>query len=413
MYFRLILISVIVTMTILFSGCTGAREPEEVGYVIAIGIDKAEQPGKIQVSYQLATPRGGAGGEGSISGKSQVISINTIAIAEGFNLLTSLIAPAPTQYHIKVLIIGEELARQGIMDNFGAAQRFSEYRGSMFVMVIRGTAKDFLEKNKPIFDLSPSKYWEVVLASGETSGYYLPTSMHEFYTRMKSNSAQPYTVLAGINPKSGAGKEKEIQIPGENKEKYIAGDVPREGGNTVEYLGTAVFNGDKMVGTLSNTETRLLAILLGKFSHSFLSMKDPLLLDSKSRIGVALRVGSKPKVNAELVDGVAVINVNVLLEGEITSIASGINYEEKSYLSLLEEQISQIFEEDMANFIRHTQDMNADVVGFGYYMHPCFRTFSEYDDYKWLQKYNQAQIKINVKTKLRRTGLILRSYPSQ
>lgn len=247
------------------------------------------------------------------------------------------------------------------------------------------------------------------MGSGVHSGYLLPTSLHEFYIRLKSGSGQPYALLVGTNPKSGSGKERGMKISGDKTKEYLAGDIPREGGNDIEYLGTAVFSGDKLAGKLTNTETRLLAILLGKFPYSFMTVDDPLM--PKFAVNVALRLGSKPKVNVEIVDGIPVITVNIMLEGEISSIASGINYEDPKYLSILEEQFSQIFIKRMYDFLRHTQEMNSDVAGFGYYAHSCFRTSSEFNEYQWNQKYSQAQINVDVTTKIRRTGLMIRTYP--
>lgn len=407
MCFRLTLIAALTAITLLLAGCTGAREAEEVGYAVAVGLDKSDQPGMVNVSYQLATPQGA--GEKDVSSKAEVITITSVSLAEVRNLLTSAIAPTPSLHHLKILILGEEFARQGVMNTIGAAQRHPEFRGSMFVVVAQGTAKDFLENNKPVFEFSPSKHYEVQMGSGAHSGYLLPTSMHEFYIRLKSGSGQPYALLVGTNPKSKTGEERGTKIPGDKTKDYLAGDIPREGGNSIEYLGTAVFNGDKLVGKLTNTETRLLAILLGRLPHSFMTVDDPLM--AKKAVNVALRLGSKPKINVEIVDGIPLININIMLEGEISSIASGINYEDPKYLSILEEQYSQIFKKRMSDFIRHTQELNSDVAGFGYFARSRFRTVSEFNEYQWNQKYSQAQINVDVTTRIRRTGLMIRSYP--
>ena len=84
--------------------------------------------------------------------------------------------------------------------------RYREYRAAMFVVVARGTAKNFLEKNKPVFVTSMAKYYEETLVNGQETGYFLGTTLHEYYTRLKSKSGQPYIALVAINPESGEGR---------------------------------------------------------------------------------------------------------------------------------------------------------------------------------------------------------------
>ena len=404
----LMLLTMLFCMSILLCGCNGARELDQRGNVIAIGLDVGEQEGMIRVSFQFAVPQIEGGKEAA--NKSTFIITNTASsIAEALNLLSSEISLQPSVAHVKVIVIGEKLARKGIGSVVAPFMRYYEYRGSMFVLVARGTAKDFLEENKPVLVTTLSKYYELMLAGGENTGYFLSTSLHQFYIRLKSNSAQPYTALVAINPKSGEGQISTSKVPGAEINGYNAGDIPRKGGNAAEFAGTALFLGDKMVDTLSTTETRMLAILLGKYSNGFLSVEDP--LDSTSIVNVNLRLGSKPKIKGTIVEGRPVIYINIFLEGNISNISSGINYEQRSYISLLEGQINNIYQQEMLNLIKRTQQLDTDVAGFGDYLRPNFQTNQEFEDYHWNEKYRQAEVFVDINTQIRRTGLMLRTVP--
>jgi len=398
-------------MSILLLGCNGSRELDQRSNVIVIGLDTAEQEGMIRVSYQLAIPRMESSKEDA--SKDTVIVTNTApSLAEGLNLLNSEIALQPILAHVKVIVVGEELARRGVDKVLGPFMRYREYRGSMFVVVTRGTAKNFLEKNKPVFVTSMAKYYEEMITSWQEAGYYMETTLHQYYTRLKSNSGQPYIALVAINPESGEGEISTRKVPGEKIVGYIAGDLPRSGGNAAEFAGTAIFSGDKMVGTLSTTETRMLAMLLGGYRNGYIVVEDP--LDSTSIVNINLRLGSKPKISVVLAHDRPVIHVNILLEGEISSIPSGVNYETGgSNLNILENHISTIYSQQMMNFIKRTQELNSDVAGFGYYLRPAFRSNKELADYKWNQKYSQAEVNIEVKTQIRRNGLMLRTIPTE
>ena len=255
-----------------------------------------------------------------------------------------------------------------------------------------------------------AKYYEEMITSWQESGYFLYTTLHEYYTRLKSNSGQPYIALVGVNPESGEGKISTPKVPGEKIDGYRAGDLPRSGGDAAEFAGTALFDGDKMVGSLSTTETRMVAMLLGNYRSGFIVVEDP--FNAKSIVNINLHLGSKPKISVVLVEGHPVIHVSILLEGEITSIPSGINYEQGgSYLHSLETQVSKVYSEHMMNVIKRTQKLNTDVVGFGYYLRPAFQSNKEFEDYKWNEKYSQAEANIEVKTQIRRNGLMIRTIP--
>lgn len=408
MWRSLILLIGLLSMSIFLSGCNGARELDERANVIAMGLDTSEQGGMISVSYQFAVPQMESGKE--TADKSSFVITNTApSIAEAYNLISSEIALQPSVAHIKVIVIGEELARKGLGDIVAPFMRYYEYRGSMFVLVTRGTARDFLNKNKPILVTSLSKYYELILAGGENTGYFLKTSLHQFYMRLKSNTAQPYMTLVAINSESGEGEISTQKVPGGKADGHKAGDIPRQGGNPAEIAGTALFSGDKMVGTLSTTETRMLAMLLGKYPSGFLSVEDP--FDSTSFINVNLHLGAKPKIKTTIVEGRPVIRVSILLEGSISSIGSGINYEQESYLTQLEGQINKVYQQEMINLIRRTQELDADVVGFGDYLRPTFHSNAELADYQWNEKYRQAEVFVDINTQIRRNGLMLRTLP--
>ncbi|MDF2634408.1 MAG: germination protein Ger(x)C family [Pelosinus sp.] len=408
MYLRLVVGTILLGIGMLLSGCNGARESEEVAYIVAIGIDKAEQEGIIKVTYQIAKPNvEGSKGEGE---KDTVLITNSaVSIAESLNLLNSTTSLTPSMSHVKVLVVGQELARRGLADMWGSLKRYREYRGSMFVLVARGTARDFLEANKPSFNISASKYFETMLDSGVETGYYLRTSFHQFYIRLKSNSAQSYATLVDISTLSGKGEIATPKVPGGKIDGYVAGDIPLQGGNPIEFAGTAIFNGDKMVGILSTTETRMLAMLLGDYTHGFLTVEDP--LDPKYFLNVLMRLGSAPKIKVTLEDGHPVIHVKMLLEGEITNLPSGINYEQTPYLNLLEKQVNTVLQQEMLNMIQHTQELKSDVAGFGYYLRPSFTNYQEYLKYPWHEQYGQAIVNVTINTKVRRTGLMIRTYP--
>jgi spore germination protein KC len=383
-----------------------------VAYVLAVGVDYLPNE-QINITYLIAIPRAlGTSGSGSNADRDKSVVITTIkapSLAEGQSLLGASIGRAPNLSHVKVWIVSEELARQGLENLVGPLLRFREFRGSMFMMVVRNTAQEFINKNKPSIEVLPSRWIEGLLLSGSETGYLLPTHVHEFYNRLKTTSGAPYAVLAGINPLSGTDRPTANPIPPERAKEYLPGDIPREGGNPAAVIGTAVFKGGKLAGMLTNEETRMMAILMGNFPKGFLTIIDP--KKPERNVHILFRLGKDPQINVGFVNNRPVIDIDVLLEGELTSIASDINYESEDNRKLLEQEVSKTIKLEMVDMLNHTQALETDVVNFGRYFRPKFQTYDEVASFNWNSLYPEAEIHVQINTKIRRTGLMFKSMP--
>jgi hypothetical protein len=155
----------------------------------------------------------------------------------------------------------------------------------------------------------------------------------------------------------------------------------------------------------------MLSMLLGAFDKGFVSVVDP--LEPKRSVNAFLGLEQGPSIKTHIGNGIPYIQVQIKLEGEITAIPSGIQYEREEYLSLLEEQFSQVITERLEKMLQHTQAVGSDVVSFGFYFRPYFLTRLEFNEFNWNDRYSEAQIEVHVKTNLRRYGLMMKTSPIQ
>lgn len=409
---RLVVLIFLLLIVISIISGNGARETDEVAWVITIGIDKGESD-NIKVTYRVAIPVALAGSETSgTKGKenSVLITLQAESLAEARNLLKSQLSREVSLSQTKTIIIGEEAAKNGITNIMGPLMRFREFRGSMFFMLVKdGTAEELLKANKPDLETLASRWVENMMHTSDATSYYLPTELHDVYTRLKAATGSAYVVVAAINPKNGVNDSEGPLANGEKTKQYEAGELPKKSGNPVENIGVGVFKGDKLAGYLTNEETRILAILSNKFERGFISVNDPLL--PKSRVNIAYRNGKKPSINVDLNGENPVIHINLLMEGEITGNPAGIFYESPDYLSLLENQLSNVVHEQVLNTIAKTQAWGADPFDFGYYIRPKFSTYQQLKDYNWNSRYSSAVIDVKVKTEIRRMGLMRKTSP--
>lgn len=413
---RLMLTVLLLCAAIFLSGCFGGRETDDVAYVLVIGVDKTED-GKMKITYQIDIPHGSSESTGGSEKKAGATSwlTNTIVApspAESRMLLNSTISRLPNVSHITAIIFGEKMARSGIGNNISFFVRNRDFRETMLLIVVAGTAEDYILHTKPQIEPTIGRFYETFADTYVESSFYLRADLHEFYTRLKNKGGSPFTMYSAVNPMNGTDSPDGVKPTQQSGEPYLPGGIPRSGTtNGTEFIGLALFREDKMVGVLDSNETRAVSILQGKFSHALISVVDPRISDKL--VTLAVRNGAKPKITAGFNDGKPVFTVSVFIETEIIGTPSGINYEAAGNQELLEEQVSRLFERDIKAMLNHTQELGCDPVGFGMRLRPKFADDNALKEADLTALYQEADIQVDVKTQIRRTGLIWRTSPQQ
>ena len=402
------LIACLPLICLLLAGCNGGRETDEIAWVISVGVDKVGE--ELEITYRVAVPRALAGetSGGGDQKPTTLVTVKASSLAEGRNLLNTTLARAVSLSQVRLIVISEKLARNGVDDLIGPLIRFREFRGSTFIMVARGSIRETFEKNVPALEALTSRWVENYVQTSNEVSYYPRATLHDFYLRLKNATGAPYTMYYSLNPLTGEGHSTGKTVAGEATKQYLPGDMPRIGGDPAEVLGTAVFKGSKMAGALDTEGTRAFITLQNRLDRNFLVVEDP--LTPKHKVNIAIRNGSKPKIEIVSLGENPVIRVDVFLEGEISAIPSGIAYEEPEYRTLLEKQVSNVIKSQIQNMFAQTQEWGADIVDVGYYSRGKFSTVQELEAY-WTDRYRQAEFVINVETELRRSGLMQRSEP--
>ena len=131
---------------IVSSGCWDIREINELGFVTAVGIDKAHPPNKYSVTVQIAN----ACSASAKSEQGQTQSGVWIGTAEGksiFDAIRNLIRISSKRVmwaHNNVMIIGESLAKKSIAPVADFFTHNPETTNETPVVVAKGDAKDYI-----------------------------------------------------------------------------------------------------------------------------------------------------------------------------------------------------------------------------------------------------------------------------
>jgi spore germination protein KC len=417
------LIMVFVLLSLLLTGCYDAIEPDEEVYTVVIGIDKGVN-NKVKLTVQFPAYKegsgsqksngGGGGGSEEDSGEvdgSIITSVEAATALEGLNLINTNIPRRISLMHSKIIVFSEELARDGIGPFVSVLNRFREARRVMRIVICKETAEEFVKQNKPIIGTSISKAIELMFTQARTSGYFSDTLLSEFYIDLMSPYGQSHAIYAGVNDFKKLAESMNGSKPQIKTELEMdPGDIPRKGGAKREFFGTAVFNGDRMVGHLNSFETRCFLMVTNEFKRGIMTIEDR--NKPGDAIALDIRLGRKPKIKAYFENGLPVIDVELNIEADILGIQSRINYEKVNMIDNLNNQLKTYLENGIKRTIEKTQkEWNSDIFNFGFKVAGHFSTIEEFEEYNWLKHYHEAKVNVNVLANVRRTGMTFGSEP--
>ena len=402
------------------AACYDAREITEWAYAYSIGFDKGITD-KLRLSVQIPTMKrqqggggdqmGGAGGQGADiqeKGGYMVITIDCPTFFSGINLINSFLPRELNYMHTSYLVFSESLAREGIDQYITALIRSRQMRREMNLIITKGPSNEFLKENIPAVGTALSKTQQNMMELSRKTGLFESTEYGMFSNKIKTTYSSPIAILAAVNDFS---KFQEGSGSGEASYRtswgYYAGELVRRGGSKVEFLGTAVFDGGKMVGELNGDETRAMLMARGEFKRGFFAFQDPKKPDLL--ISMDIREQKGPKVKVRFQDGKPIVDLKVSLEGDILAIQSTIDYEDRKLKPILENEVKRLVKGRLDETIRKCQDLNSDVFRFGYVAAMKFSTIQQWEEYNWLKRFKDTEVNTEVEFTIRRTGTKVKS----
>lgn len=420
-YIKFILMLPIITV---LSGCVG-EEPNDIAYVTAVGIDKAD------VGYlytiQFANPKkisGGASEEGGSGGKTvEYITVQSPTLYSSINNANAIVSKDFSLSHAKIIVVSEDVAKEGLKNLGDTIARNNEIRPDVYIAVAEN-AGEYLKEISPVIEVNPIKYYQLTFENN--NGSRVPqNSALDFYIGYKSGSEDCAIPLAGVaqadedskvtNDKGGKENESEdksitnksqdeavLNKEGfeNNTKNHLAGQAGVKITNRSEAMGLAVFKGDTYVGKMGSIEAELYNILIGRFTEesiTFYSEKTP-------DIPITLKLEEKVMPEYKLNKDTKTVNISIKLNGEIQSVSE--ESKEIIVTDEYEQQASEMVNSACENLIQKLyKELNADSLGIKGKLKKEFLTLKEYN--KYCETFNPSEWNFEIKTKLeiQRTGM--------
>ncbi|HWI50394.1 MAG TPA: Ger(x)C family spore germination protein, partial [Rummeliibacillus sp.] len=186
---------VLLILSLFLTGCWDRRELNELGITMAIGIDKVED--EYQITTQVVVPS-----EISMktsTGRSPV----TLFQAKGktvYEALRKISKISPRKIyagHLRMLVLGEDLAEEGIAKSLDLLSRNWELRSDFFVVIAKDmTAGEVLNVTTPIENIPANKMFSTLKMSEDTWAATQGFILDDLITNLTSDGKE--AVLTGI-----------------------------------------------------------------------------------------------------------------------------------------------------------------------------------------------------------------------
>lgn len=371
----------------LLSGCWNRRELNELAIAVAAGVDKTADG--YLVSVQVIDP--------TQVGRSQLVERTTTTSyqAEGksiFEAMRRMTKKCPRKIyvaHMRMLVIGESVAREGIMKPLDFFFRDHETRSNFDIIVTKNERASDILSTFSLIELIPATEMYKTLSTSEKS--WAPTvavKAVDLIRLLGTDGNDP--VLTGISITGN----KEIAQTQENSKRI-------EPQGFLEYKSIAVFKQDKLVGWLNEDEGKSYNYVTNHVTNTVGKNACP---DGGGPFAVEI-FQSQSTITPSIRDNKPAIKVTTRLEANLGEVECQMDLSKSDTIKELEQVVSRNGKKLIEDGIKHVQqNFSADIYGFGNSIHSKYpRQWKAWRE-QWAEMFRELPVEVEVTVKIRRIG---------
>jgi len=176
-----------------------------------------------------------------------------------------------------------------------------------------------------------------------------------------------------------------------------------EKNNSTKVLSSAVFKGDKMIGSLNGIETRSLKFLLDKVQGGVIVAKN--VDNTGTNVGLKI-IKSKSDISPVKLDDKIVMMNKIKVEVAISEIMGTDDFIDKKNRKLLEEHTEAMVKQDLLDIINKAQKkLNADIFGYGSIIERKMPKEWKILEKEWSDVFSSLATEVEVEIVISRSGL--------
>ncbi|MBD2844192.1 Ger(x)C family spore germination protein [Paenibacillus sp. IB182496] len=378
-------------LALLLCGCWNRHELSELSLVVGMAIDKAEDGYRIAV--QVVNPGQVVAQKGAgVSSTVVLFEEEGKTLPEALGRMTTR-TPYPLYFaHLRMVILSEEVARAGIAKPLDYLSRNNEMRNDFYFAVARNsTAAEVLKITSPIESIPANSLYTKLETSDQVWAATGKITLLELTQDLATEGRNPTLTGIRVVGNKSAGDSM-------SNRQYI--DPPVE----LVYDGMAVFHGDRMVGWLTEMDTKIMNYVRNRVKKTTAIQPCP----NPEEGTVTLRVErSHANIDVKLTDGEPVFLIDVRLEQDIADMECAMDLSKLDTLYQVEkvsnERLDALLKSSIAGVQRR---FGSDIYGLGKKLHSKFpREWASIDD--WNETFRNVRIDVRGTAILRRIGTTL------
>ncbi|MED3683969.1 Ger(x)C family spore germination protein [Bacillus thuringiensis] len=353
---------VIIIMVIFLTGCWDQKELNEISINLALGIDKIGD--QYLISYQIVNP-GEVGVSKGGNGRAPVILAQVKAkdISTALRKITTVIPRRLYLGHLRMLIINEQIAKEGLSKILDFFLRSNTVRSDFYIAIAKNTkAANVLKVLTPLEKIPSNQMFSSLKVSHELWAPTITITITELSDKLMTPGIHP--VITGITVKGKVAQ-------GEKNENVQSSD-PKA---IVQFVQNAVFKNDRLIGWLNPNQNKGYNYITNNVHNTIGTI--PCLKGGHFNIEV---IKSKTKIKGIVKNNNPKIKISTNLKATISEVqCSHLNLEDPKTISKLEKNTEKKLKELIESSLSVAQEKyKIDIFGFGEEIH---RT-----DYKYWRK---------------------------
>lgn len=381
---------ILITLSFIFicCGCYNYKELNDLAITSAIGIDKSDNGYKVTAQV-VNTQKEGTDNNSSSDPKIIIYEHTSKTVQEAVRYMVLESPKRLYPNHMQVIIISEDVAKDGILESLDLFFRDSELQKNFYVLISKDvSANQILKTLTPADSIVSSN----IKKSLESDSSYLGITELVTYDEL---------INTYLNP------NKEISLPsvtlkGKMKGSDKIDNIEQSDSSTKVVLSQmAIFKDDKMIGYLDDKQSIALSFIKGKINNTIIKYK------CNGGYVVVETTNSKSSIN---VDNKGNFRIKISGDAAINEVSCDINLENNNSISKINKQVNEEIKKNVNNTIKYVKNnYNSDIFNFLDILYK-----NQYSLYKkisndWYKdKFKDSKIDIDVDIKVVEKGNTLR-----
>lgn len=392
------LLLVLISGSILFmGGCWNKTELSELAFVMAVGVDKAEDDDKFEFTYQIVIPNNIQLGQSGIGGEGVPIVTYTAiseSLFEGTRAVSETFSRRLYFAHTAVAVFGEDVAKNGMKEVLDLMEREPEFRTTTEVLIAKNVkAKDVVSVLTPLEKIPAEKITKAIKVSERSWGEAFEVDIDEVVRALVAEGREPTISGVTVEGDESAGQKKE-DLEKVELSAYLK----------VEDL--AVFKDGKFNSWMEGKKARGVSWVLDKVKTTAVNTE----WEGKEKAVNLKVIRSNSKITPNLKNGVPSFHVSISMEGNISEVKVPVDLSDPIVLMEIEKALESEIKQETLDAIQSAKDVPSDIFGFGEKIHKSYP--KEWKELKkgWKEEFAKAKVTVSVDVFIRRTGSRTKSF---